>query len=108
MPGKNQTKRKNKNIQHAKFVWTRKAVGAANAWAGIKEALTLIEEHKGELEQADLDLIHAHAEEQRTNIRDTLVGATEVLYSQIGKEDADVHIAGFLPESIQKQLVELA
>jgi hypothetical protein len=108
MPGKNQTKRKNKNIQHAKFVWTRKAIGAANAWAGIKEALALIQEHRGELEEKDLDLILAHAEEQRTNIHDTLVGAAEVLYSQIGKEAADVHIAGFLPESIQKQLVELA
>lgn len=108
MPGKNQTKRQNKNISHAKFVWTRKAVGAANAWAAIKEALALIEENKGELQSHDLDLIYTHADKQREGIHDVLTAATEELYRKIGKETADLHIAGFLPESIQKNLVELA
>lgn len=108
MPGKNQTKRQNKNISHAKFVWTRKAVGAANAWAAIKQALALIEENKGELQPHDLDLIHTHADKQRVEIHEVLVAATQELYKKIGKDAADLHIANFLPESIQKQLVELA
>jgi hypothetical protein len=108
MPGKNQTKRQNKNIAHAKLVWTRKALGAANAWAGIKDAISIITEHSGELTEEDMLLIQAQVDIQKTNIADTLAAATDELYKKVGDDVADAHVASFLPESVQKQLGELS
>lgn len=100
MPGKNQTKRRNKNIAHAKLVWTRKALGAANAWKAIKEALDLIQGNRGELSDDDLKLIEAQVEHQRTAIAELLANATNALYDEVGDDIADEHLQRFLPEAL--------
>lgn len=109
MPGKNQTKRQIKDHQHARLVWTRKAIASAAAWRKVKDAVAFLEEHRSELTEEDLQTIHAQAESQFAIISDHLIKATEVLTQKVGDEDASHIISGFIPESaLEEDFAEVA
>lgn len=106
MPGKNQTKRKNKSIQHARLVWTRKAIAAANSWSAVKDAAALIEQNREELQDVDMQLINDQVELQKHRIHEYLVAATEHLVKEVGKELGDQIVKSFVPEGASLPVME--
>jgi hypothetical protein len=100
MPGKNQQKRIEKTIAHARMVWAREQMAAATFWNAIKDADKIIEEGKAELSDEDYTALKAQVEEQRQYAHDFLVEARDKFVKAVGPENAllDVPLSNSITE----------
>lgn len=88
MPGKNQTKRLNKHLEHAEMVWTRAQLAAASFAEALDEAEKTVEENRSELTTEEYTSIQDKLAEQRAFLKDELMKARDV-YVSVTKEFKD-------------------
>jgi hypothetical protein len=104
MPGKNQKKRLEKTIAHARMVWAREQIAAATFWNAIKDAEKTIEDSKAELSEEDYASLKAKVEEQRQYAHDFLVKARDKFVEAVGPENALLDVP--LPNSITEDIIQ--
>jgi DNA-binding transcriptional MocR family regulator len=90
MPGKNQQKRIEKRIAHAKMVWTRKALAARVVWDDLAGAEATVEQFRHELTDEGYAEVKQQLTEHRTAIRDALVKARDTYLAISGEEDSEL------------------
>lgn len=88
MPGKNQQKRIDKRIAHAKMVWARKTLAARVVWDDLAGAEATVEQFRDELTEEGYAEIKAQLTTHRTSIRDELVKARDIYVAISGDESA--------------------
>ena len=100
MPGKNQQKRIEKTIAHARMVFAREQMATATFWNAIKDAEKTIEESKAELSDEDYTALKNKVEEQRQYAHDFLVTARDKFVEAVGPENAllDVPLSDSITE----------
>ena len=75
--GKNQEKRRLKNIEHAEKVWTKVQIQAAQAKTSIDSALELIRDKKEELTEEQFALVETEAKKRYAELEQYVLTARD-------------------------------
>jgi hypothetical protein len=94
--GKNQEKRHAKRIKHARQVWAKKQIIAADFWNAIKEAEETFRANTSELSESDIAQIEVQIEAQRQKVHEYLVNAHKVFVDAVGEENSKVSLEELL------------
>ena len=85
MAGKNQEKRRVKNVLHAEKVWEREQIQAAAAQKAIEDAYALIQANKDEIEPDNLALIEAEVGARLKEIEEFLFKARDKYFAKLNQ-----------------------
>ena len=77
MSGKNQEKRRLKNIEHAEKVWTKVQIQAAQAKTSLDSAMDLIRENKEELTEEQFALVEKEAQKRYAELEQYVLSARD-------------------------------
>lgn len=77
MSGKNQEKRRLKNIEHAEKVWTKIQIQAAQAKTSLDSAMDLIREKKEELTEEQFALVEKEAQKRYAELEQYVLSARD-------------------------------
>jgi len=77
MSGKNQDKRRLKNIAHAEKVWTKVQIQAAQAKTSLDSALELIRDKKEELTEEQFALVEQEAKKRYAELEQYVLTARD-------------------------------
>lgn len=77
MSGKNQEKRRLKNIEHAEKVWTKVQIQAAQAKTSIDSAMDLIRNKKEELTEEQFSLVETEAKKRYAELEQYVLTARD-------------------------------
>lgn len=88
MPGKNQIKRHNKRLAHARMVWERDQLQAAKAKKTIDDAMSLIRAKKDELTEQQMEEIEREVAQRYADIEAFVMKARDKYVAKVGPENA--------------------
>jgi hypothetical protein len=88
--GKNQQKRKDKGIAHARMVWAKRQLQAAQATKLLDDAYAIVMEYGSELNEDQLAQINQEVAQKKAEIEEFLMNAKKVFIDAVGDEDASV------------------
>lgn len=63
-------KKKAKTVAHATMVWEREQIKAAMMVEQVDKAVAIVEQHKNELSDKEIEDVYAHVQERRKDIED--------------------------------------
>jgi ElaB/YqjD/DUF883 family membrane-anchored ribosome-binding protein len=87
MPNK---KKLEKSIAHARMVWAREQMQAAQAMEKLEKAIEQIRENAESVTPEDLAVIEAKYEEQKERIEEFVLKARDKFVTKVGPENADL------------------
>lgn len=79
-----------KNLAHARMVWAREQMQAAQALEKLEEAIKQIRENAESITPEDLTVVEAKYEEQKARIEDFVLKARDKFVTKVGPENADL------------------
>ena len=88
--GKNQQKRIEKSIAHARMVWVREQMRVAKAVALVDEAYVMVQERRDELTDEQFELIEAEVSRRKAELEEYLFKARNNFVNKVGAENADL------------------
>ena len=87
------SKKKDKRIAHAEMVWEREQVQAAAIMEQIDKSQAVIELHKDELAEAELDAVYAALAARREDVKAFLLAARDKYVAKMDEYNLEVVIA---------------
>lgn len=90
--GKNQEKRIEKTVAHARMVWAREQMQAAAAMNVLDEAWAEVEANSQELDAVIMQAIEHEYESRKEDVKKFLLDARDKFIAKVGKENADLGI----------------
>lgn len=88
MPGKNQLKRQQKSLAHARMVWEREQLQAAKAKKSIDEAVAIIRAKKDELTEQQMEEIEREVAQRYADIEAFVMKARDKYIAKVGPDNA--------------------
>lgn len=90
--GKNQEKRIEKTVAHARMVWAREQIQAASAQKAIEEAWEQIEANRAEMDTVLFMAVEHEKDERLEEIKRFLLDARDKFIQKVGEENADLGV----------------
>jgi hypothetical protein len=90
--GKNQEKRIEKTLAHARMVWAREQMQAAAAMKVLDEAWAEVEANSQELDAVLLQSVEHEYLSRKEEVKTFLLDARAKFISKVGEENADLGI----------------
>ena len=85
MSGKNQEKRRLKNIEHAEKVWVKAQLQAVQAKTSLDEALKIVRDKKDELSEDQMALIEKEAQSRYDELEAYVMKAKDEYLAKIAE-----------------------
>lgn len=90
--GKNQEKRIEKTIAHARMVWAREQIQAAAAMKVLDEAWAEVEANSSELDAVIMQAIEHEYESRKEEVKRFLLDARDKFVAKVGEDNADLGV----------------
>ena len=83
-------KKAEKNLAHAKMVWAREQMQAAQALELLENAMEQVRQNAESIPPEDLQVIEEKYEEQKLQIKSFVLKARDKFVTKVGPENADL------------------
>ena len=83
-------KKVEKNLAHAKMVWAREQMQAAQALELLENAMEQVRQNAESIPPEDLQVIEEKYEEQKLQIKNFVLKARDKFVTKVGPENADL------------------
>jgi flagellar biosynthesis GTPase FlhF len=83
-------KKLEKNLAHARMVWAREQMQAAQALETLEKAMEQVRENAESIPPEDLQVIEGKYEEQKSEIQNFVLKARDKFVTKVGPENADL------------------
>jgi hypothetical protein len=90
--GKNQEKRIEKTMAHARMVWAREQIQAAAAMKVLDEAWAAVEANSSELDAVLMQAVEHEYQSRKEEVKKFLLDARDKFVAKLGEENADLGI----------------